>query len=498
MKRISALAVVFLAFLTIGCPAPMVPTESPVMQGKMVAEIDLNQLVQDSGSEKSLSPNDWMGLLSIQAPKVRRVRMMFLDSRTQESRGCVEQAVVDGRSRVNYALNPGSYTMLGGFWDESDKLFYLEKSFGIVSGQETRIDVIAVLSPMCRVGFILDGKFPAVALAATKFSITCQSWRGLYQYFYGSLWFENGFTRAEVWLPWDFQGGQMDIIGTNVSSAASFNWLWMASGRDWVLPYKPEGTVDANFEFWWPGRVKANGVDYASIQDAIDANAGNVANIELGPGGYQVTTIVVPPNTRVSIIGVSGQTQIYASEACALHASEIPGGKAVKGGGGCVVLQNLDIVAAGAGSGYYYDAVVFVEAMGLTVTNCSIRAIQSRAAVSTNYSSWTYLEHCVIQSPVEGVVVYNGNQQGNEVHSSVFLGCDLAIDAEGGNISVQKCCFWQCKLVANFAFDPASGNFSADPLFRFDPFETQSDFRLQADSPLIGAAGDGSDIGLML
>jgi len=532
-----AVLTVLAAFLFAGCPAQDTP-KPPDPNQPQTGSIRIHGNLYAASGEKSLTYPELIAIGDAFKSRARWIQVHLWEAGTGMGKagGSVDHSrflefpiidgVFDGTAKDIW---PGDYEASVYIMD-ADKapLFWGETAASIAAGQTTNLEVEMDFLPTYYFRFGvngLPGDYSFGRGGAKLVTAEGTEWPGCWAL--GANGVDFGFS-----LPLDFQGGTLVATDDNgdiyqsalplVVAELDFAGSFRFSGGlcyDYT-PVDIYGELDLDITFGYEKPpVTANGQQYLTIQDAIDACETPV-DITLGEGDYEGFTIPYYPNPKtISISGLGPDKSrivdnnpnrphvIYTAPwsyptSQAEATANLGKSVSVAKGDWTMWLYNISIHnGPGKRNLYYSDAAVACEGgVALTMRNVVV-ASESNSPLEVNYASGLSVHHCVVVGPRFFLVPHVGSTRGiaayNEdsvaVFDSVVTGCETTFHCSNGYYTVGPNCVWNYDTLATCERNPWTVD--VINLVFADPLLTE-DWHLDAGSPCIGTAGDGRDIGI--
>ncbi|MFO7638500.1 MAG: pectinesterase family protein [bacterium] len=216
--------------------------------------------------------------------------------------------------------------------------------------------------------------------------------------------------------------------------------------------------------------------DYSSIQQAVRA-AGDGDVVYVKPGVYREDVTIDRPGIR--LVG-AGPDQVVIDAGQAYAALTLTAD-------GCLV-DGFALRNAGSHG-------LYVKSAGNTVSRCLIIGNGDRGIYFSSFGGnpSARIDHCTVaDNEVSGIYVPAGNPETGITNCIVaFNNRAIVSDGDGRGMKVEFNCAYEPDGTAGLVVE-GRGNIRRDPRFAN---HDKGDYRLGKNSPCLGAAVDGSDLG---
>lgn len=317
-------------------------------------------------------------------------------------------------------------------------------------------------------------------------------------------------------LPLDFIGGSMyfvDQSGTPINGPDGqpltwnlslipwqINWPYFDFSDEYLLAYQPaaSGTLTADVSFAYEERyIRVGGIEFNDIGEAVKLSSSPMT-IELGPGDYLGFWANGADSAKdVRIVGSgANMTRLVRDDNDGAIIVMDPTVKAAKGGGYRLILESLAVSAYSSTTAWPPSAIQLWDC-GFEAYNCYFEN-SSAPTISLTDQLQVLVDHCWFQNggaPAIWLNYYDPTQV--RVQNSIFTGWQfeavyLGTYYESGadGMAITNCCF--------SGGVPTGPEFvqTTNPIFVDPMLDWQTKLPLPG-SPCIGAANDGTNIGLM-
>ncbi len=415
--------------------------------------------------------------------------------------------IVDGVAEKKVALNVGDYWLTSTVVDDRyNNLFDANETLTVEAGQVTEAEI--------EVDFMYQYDFRLqICDLPAEFGYNSQirvidldgnSWYSQYAYP------EDDCLQALVPLPLSFKGGSMVIsdLDTGIEVLADLPLILYAldfntydlSSSYWVgyQPPTTAGQVEIEVSFAYQNRyVRVNGLDYNSIQEAIDSNdtpveiqlgQGEYPGFTLGPDDGKIISITGQGAAKTSLIKPKGSPNVIYAEL------------AVGKGGGAPTLSLNDLAVVSSYQSMMSMPVpgnlIQLSGMSLLAYNCVFENYDG-FSVSVYYPQQVNVNRCVFWANSMPSLELNGyDGQSSMVYDSIFqswandyIAIMLPTFEQDGQIGTFNNCLMTGSPV-HPEFEVPNWLIGQDPLLYWPGI-------LDPASPCIGAGLQGHDIGLL-
>lgn len=546
MKKIMTMtAVMMAAMVLVGCPAVQVPAPNngdgnvPIEMGSLHIEGDL----YGRDGEKILSHANLIEIGETFKAKARSINIYLYEKFEYGTYGANHQynfsfPVVDGHFEgTAEGIFPATYEGWININDERGYSLFVNREASEVVIEAGQISEMAVTVDFLRsyIFYVVINNLPGSYGEWGEAMLLSRDGNQ-----YPIYWYNYGPEPRtfNAWVPLDFEGGAISITDQNGTTyladlplvVADLDWYSYNFGDLLVYDYaEPDwlGGLDVSITFGWEDNYYVrvgdpeSGTEYESIQQAIEQESGESLSLYLGAGDYD--GFIMPLYRSVAIFGQGADLTrivdtdpnrphvIYASywawpqDAVQVKEQSEWTRQSVgeKGGGWSLQLADLTVYnGPDKRNEYYSDAAVFVEAGIYLVLDNVVVASESNTCVATNYANGVYISHCDLIGPLyfsvsvsgdpKGIAAYN--EQNVYVDNSIIGWVGPAVYCSNGDVDLEYDCFYSYVKLAWAERYPywepdVSTSIFADPLIG-------ENWRLLPDSPCLGTASDGLDIGV--
>lgn len=243
--------------------------------------------------------------------------------------------------------------------------------------------------------------------------------------------------------------------------------------------------------------VRVNGVEFNSIQEAVKLSSSPMT-VEIGDGDYYGFDLTGLGAKDVRLVGLgANRTRLVRDESGDPIIHMDASGKAGKAGGNRLIMENLSVI------GYttdYWLPSVDLWGCDLEAKNCYFEG-SGPSLVTVAYPLQVLVSHCLFNSNANAVQLEYYNPAAVWVQDCIFTGWSYAAvylptaESNGyAGMTLANCCVFGFDVVPTApVFVPTTNFIFDDPLIDW----VNTKLPMRPDSPCIGTATDGGNIGLL-